>query len=203
MDLPADLVVLSTPLKPRPETSILAGGLGVRLDRMGFACGCEPMQPLVTPIPGVYLCGAVRWPVYAEQAVDQGRATAAKAAAFLLNWAHSEIDPGALSNFDLLQGKVSVGDEKQQSFSQLRQLPGPRPGISSVRTEACSRCGQCVAVCPYGACSRGADGIVSVSGGRCQGCGLCTAVCPSGAARIPEHNLALRAMLREIAPRFS
>ncbi|MFZ2448885.1 MAG: FAD-dependent oxidoreductase [Syntrophobacteraceae bacterium] len=171
MVLPADLVVLSTPLKPRPETPVLAGGLGVRLDEMGFACGSEPMRPLETPLPGVYLCGSVRWPVYADQAVDQGRAAAAKAAAFMENG--GEIIPAALSG----------------------------TGAATVRTEACGRCGQCVAVCPYGACRREGDGTVSVSDIRCRGCGLCTAVCPSGAARIPGHNVPLRAMLREIAPR--
>ena len=174
LDLPADLVALSTPLKPRTETPVLAGSLGLRLDHMGFPCGCEPMQPLVAPVPGVYLCGTMRWPVYAEQAVDQGRAAAVKAAGFLQHGPRGVID----------------------------SVTSALPGTSSIRTEACSRCGQCIAVCPYGACRRGEEGTVSVSVVRCRGCGLCTAFCPSGAARIPEHNLALLAMLREIAPRI-
>jgi heterodisulfide reductase subunit A2 len=177
--LPADLVVLSTPLKPRPQTQVLARSLGVRLDDMGFACGCEPMQPLVTPVPGVYLCGAVRWPVYAEQAVDQGRSAAVKAAAFLKGESKGEIDLSLLS------------------------FPGAWSGTAGIRADACSRCGQCVAVCPYGACRRGEDNTVSVSGIRCRGCGLCTAVCPSGAARIPENNIPLRAMVRELARKIS
>lgn len=171
--LPADWVVLSTPVKPRPETTVLARGLGVRLDEMGFACGREPVQPLASPIPGVYLCGAVRWPAYAEQAVDQGRAAAIKAAAFLNR-----------DKFEMLSSAAPAG-------------------MASIRTEACSRCGQCVAVCPYGASSRAEDGSVSVSAARCRGCGLCTAVCPSGAARIPEFNVPLRAMLRALAPRIT
>lgn len=173
--LPADLVVLSTPLKPRPETSVLTKGLGVRLDEMAFARGREPMHPLATPVPGVYLCGTVRWPVYAEQAVDQGRAAGVKTAAFLAGG--------------------SIGD--------LCPASPPGPAKAAVRTDACSRCGQCVAVCPYGASRRDEDGAVSVSAIRCHGCGLCTAVCPSGAARIPEHNVAIREILREIAPRIA
>lgn len=175
--LPADLVVLSTPLKPRPETTLLAKSVGVRLDEMGFACGYEPMQPLIAPVPGIYLCGAMRWPVYAEHAVDQGRAAAAKAAGFLRQSFSSEILPGVLS------------------------LRNGLPGVSSVRSEACSRCGQCVAVCPYGACRREGDGAVTVSETRCRGCGQCAAVCPSGAAGIPGQNAALRAMVREVAKR--
>ncbi len=176
LELPADIVALSTPLKPRPETAGLAEGLCVRLDNMGFACGREPMQPLSAPVSGVYLCGTARWPVSADRAVEQGRAAAMKAAAFL---AEGEIHRKALA------------------------LAGPVSGTASTRTEACSRCGQCIAVCPYGACRRDDDGRAVVSGARCRGCGLCAAVCPSGAARVPEHNsTALRAMLREIAPRI-
>jgi len=177
--LRAELVVLSTPLKPRPETSVLARGLGMRLDEMAFACGREPVHPLATPIPGVYLCGTVRWPVYAEQAVDQGHAAGVKTAAFLEQAGTAESHP------------------------LLSSLHGPGFMKASVRTDACSRCGQCVAVCPYGASRRDQDGSVTVSAIRCHGCGLCTAVCPSGAARIPEHNAAMREMLREIAPRVS
>lgn len=176
--LAADLVVLSTPLKPRPETSVLARGLGIRLDEMSFACGREPMHPVSPPIPGVYLCGTVRWPVYAEQAVDQGRAAGIKAAAFLK------------------QGSTHI-----DCFAPFAP-PGPGSWKAAIRTDACSRCGQCVALCPYGAGRREQDGTISVSPVRCRGCGLCTAVCPSGAARIPEHNVTIREMLRELAPRI-
>lgn len=176
LDIAADLVVLSTPLRPRPETASLAGDLGLRLDGMGFVCGTEPMQPLAAPLHGVYLCGAVRWPVSAQDAVDQGRAAAVKAATFLT------------------QGGV----DQKRLF-----LPGSQSGIASIRAEACSRCGRCVAGCPYGACRREGNEVISVSGIRCRGCGLCAAVCPSGAARIPEQDSAsMRAMLREIAPRI-
>ena len=147
----------------------------MRLDEMGFARGLEPMQPLAAAVRGVYLCGAARWPVYASQAVDQGRAAAVKAAAFL---ARGEIDPEDLS------------------------LPGAHPGTASILASDCGRCGRCVAVCPYEACRRAVDGTAVVSILRCRGCGLCAAVCPTGAACIPERcAAALRAMLREIAPK--
>lgn len=169
--LPASLVVLSTPLKPQPALEGLARMLGLRRDDLGFACGREPAAPLSAPVPGIFVCGAARWPVYAAQAADQGRAAGVKAAALLRA---GELDPAALG------------------------LPGPWPGTSAIRAAACSRCGQCVAICPYGACRRQADGSVAVSAVRCRGCGACAAVCPSGAAAIPEANgPSLRATLRE------
>lgn len=171
LDLPASLVVLSTPLKPPPALEGLARMLGLRRDGLGFACGREPVAPLSAPVPGVFVCGAARWPVYAAQAADQGRAAGIKAAVLLRR---GELDPAGLG------------------------LPGPWPGTSAIRAAACSRCGQCVAVCPYGACQREADGSVAVSAVRCRGCGACAAVCPSGAAAIPEAaGPSLRAMLRE------
>jgi heterodisulfide reductase subunit A len=175
-ELPADLVVLSTPLKPQPALEGLARMLGLRLDNLGFACGREPVAPVSASVPGIFVCGTARWPVYAAQAADQGRAAGIKAAAFL---AAGELNPSQLG------------------------LPGAWPGTSAIRAEACSRCGQCVAVCPYGACQRGEDGSIAVSAVRCRGCGACAGVCPSGAASIPESNaLALRAMLREAATSY-
>ncbi len=171
LDLPASLVVLSTPLKPQPALEGMARALGLRLDSLGFACGREPVAPLAAATPGIFVCGSARWPVYAAQAADQGRAAGIKAAALL---ASGELDPAGLG------------------------LPGPWPGTSAVRSAACSRCGQCVAICPYNACRREADGSIAVSAARCRGCGACAAVCPSGAAAVPESNgPSLRAMLRE------
>jgi heterodisulfide reductase subunit A2 len=162
-ELEASLVVCSTPLLPQPQTAPLARALGVRLDEMGFACGVEPMRPLCPPLPGVYLCGAARWPVYAAQAVDQGYAAAAKAAAFLAG--------------------------------ETVRLAGDGP--AAIDQLACSRCGACAEVCPYGACRRAEDATMTVSAARCQGCGSCAAVCPSGAARLTGRPAAtLRAMLR-------
>ncbi len=173
LSLRADLVVLSTPLKPQPALAKLAEMLHLRLDGLGFACGREPVEPLSPALPGVFLCGAARWPVTVAQAADQGRAAGIKAAAFL---AAGSLDPAGLG------------------------LPGPWPGASSVRPERCSRCGRCVAACPYGACQRQADGAVAVARARCRGCGVCAAVCPSGAAAIPETDAqSLRAMLRQAA----
>ena len=151
--LAADSLVCSTPLKPAPGAKDLAQGLGLRLDNMGFACGREPVLPLSPHLEGVYLCGSARWPATVDQSLQQGRAAAVKAAAYLR----------------------ALQPEQDQTAH-----------AAYVRQDACSRCGRCVAACPYQACSLPLDGTMQVAASRCRQCGSCAAVCPTGAARLPE-----------------
>jgi heterodisulfide reductase subunit A len=57
-------------------------------------------------------------------------------------------------------------------------LPGL---VSRIDTGLCSGCGVCLAVCPYGAISRGDNNLAVVNEALCKGCGLCAACCRSGA----------------------
>jgi heterodisulfide reductase subunit A len=54
--------------------------------------------------------------------------------------------------------------------------------ISGVRTELCSGCGMCAAVCAYNAVEIDpARGIAIVNETLCKGCGACAASCRAGA----------------------
>jgi len=55
------------------------------------------------------------------------------------------------------------------------------PQVAIVNGEACSSCGDCVSVCPYGAISLAAAGVAIVDGAGCKGCGACAPVCPEDA----------------------
>jgi heterodisulfide reductase subunit A len=170
-ELPADLLVCSTPLKPAPDTARLARGIGLRLDDMGFVCGREPMQPLEPAVPGVFICGSARWPVTVAQAVEQGSAAAMKAV-------HHVRNSGAAAASGAWSGE-------------------PLPP-AEVRGEACSRCGRCAAACPYGACVLPESGPMQVWQFRCRRCGSCAAVCPGGAAVLPADSFsAMLARIRE------
>jgi pyruvate formate lyase activating enzyme len=57
----------------------------------------------------------------------------------------------------------------------------PRPEIGFYPRD-CIRCGDCVAVCPAGACSL--ENPVRLQRAKCTGCGDCAAVCPSRALRL-------------------
>jgi len=50
-----------------------------------------------------------------------------------------------------------------------------------VDEKACSGCGTCVRICPYGAIQKDENGVVRVTSVVCKGCGTCAASCPEQA----------------------
>ena len=181
VEIPADMLVCSTPLRPSPGSGNIIKSLGLRADTMGFASGREPILPLAPHLPGVYVCGSARWPATIEQSLEQGRAAAARAAAYV--------------------GQQSTDADAARAWTvrELLSLGPDRDASARVHAQACSRCGRCVAACPYGACTLPEDGdAMRVMAGRCGRCGSCAAVCPSGAAALPGESMAgLRAAIHE------
>jgi len=56
--------------------------------------------------------------------------------------------------------------------------------VASVNEDACSGCGTCESVCPYGAITVSREkGVAEVNEVLCKGCGTCCAACPSGAVQ--------------------
>ena len=160
-----DLLVLSTPLVADPESAALTRMLEIPVDRHGFIAEVYPIHPVETRNDGVFICGTARWPVSSDQALAQGEAAAVKAASFL--------------------GRGTA------SALSMSRVPGPKLGHAQANADTCTGCGNCVAVCPYGACKLQRMGQRSVSRVikvRCKACGSCAAVCPNGAMQIPEQN---------------
>ncbi|HET6489392.1 MAG TPA: FAD-dependent oxidoreductase [Syntrophales bacterium] len=161
----SDLLVLSTPFIPDPESAALAGMFDIPVDKYGFYSEGYPIHPLETRNDGIFICGTARWPVSSDQAIAQGEAAAMKAASFL--------------------GKNTV------SALTMSRVPGGKLGHASADAAACTGCGNCVAVCPYKACrlqrmgNRSVSRVIKV---RCKSCGNCISVCPNGAMQMPEQN---------------
>ncbi|MFH1156335.1 MAG: FAD-dependent oxidoreductase [Pseudomonadota bacterium] len=66
-----------------------------------------------------------------------------------------------------------------------RDLLVPSPVTARVRDTACSRCGICIGVCPYGARYFSlTENKVKVDAAACQGCGSCAVACPNSATVI-------------------
>jgi heterodisulfide reductase subunit A len=161
----ADLVVLSTPLVPNSDNARLAQILDVEVDRYGFFLEIYPMHPLETKRDGIFICGSARWPVASDQAILQGKAVAMKAVSYLR--------------------------QDRLVASTLSRVPGPKLGHARVAPDACTGCGNCVAVCPFNACQlEKLEGryISTVNLMKCKACGNCVSLCPNGSIQIPEHN---------------
>lgn len=174
--LPADAVVLATPLVPGMDNRSLKDLLGIGLDGHGFFAETYPLHPLETRMDGIFIAGSARWPVSSEQAAAQGEGAAVKALGILG------------------QGRVSA--------LSLGRVPGRKLGHGRVEEGSCTGCGNCVAVCPFLACSlqdTGNGRLVSrVNKMRCKACGNCVSVCPNGTMQIPEHNYRMvGAMIRK------
>jgi len=173
-EIEADQVVLSTPLVANADNAKLAELFHVPLDDYGFFREDYPLHPLETRQGGVFICGSARWPVSSGEAATQGEGAAMKALAILCR--------------------------EKLSARSMSRLPEGKLGHARIEDGACSGCGNCVAVCPYEACTLQRVGGAFVSRAnkmRCRACGSCTAVCPNGTVQMPEHNArAVGAMIR-------
>jgi heterodisulfide reductase subunit A len=80
LDLPADLVVLSTPVVSQPDAEVISQLLRVPIDENGFFLeGHVKLKPLDFATDGVYLCGSARFPANVREAVAQGLGAASRA----------------------------------------------------------------------------------------------------------------------------
>jgi heterodisulfide reductase subunit A-like polyferredoxin len=77
-----DLVVLSVGMVPSASAGELARNLGVELDAYGFA-ETDPLAPLATSRPGVYVCGVFQGPKDIPETVAQASGAAAAASGIL------------------------------------------------------------------------------------------------------------------------
>jgi len=77
-----DLVVLSVGFEPSPGTRDLADRLGIELNGYGF-CRTDPLSPLSTSRPGIFVCGVFSAPKDIPETVMQASGAAAAAGGVL------------------------------------------------------------------------------------------------------------------------
>jgi heterodisulfide reductase subunit A len=84
LELPADLVVLSTPLTPAASNPELSRILKVPVDEYGFFLeGHVKLKPLDFSTDGIFVCGTARWPASIAECVEQAIGAASRASTFL------------------------------------------------------------------------------------------------------------------------
>jgi heterodisulfide reductase subunit A-like polyferredoxin len=160
--LTPDAVVLSAAMVPAAGTPELA-------ERMRCACTLEgfmleahlKLQPVDFPSEGAYLCGAIQYPKFLDEAIAQAKAAAARAASILSQ--------------DVLQvgGPIAVVDTDRCTgcLTCVRVCPYDVPVINMERVGA-----------------GGILGAAEIAAAACRGCGVCAGECPAKAIQLQHHR---------------
>lgn len=173
LGIPYDLLVLSTPMVPRPGSRELAQMLKVPVDEHGFFLEAHvKLRPLDFATDGVYLCGSAHWPAHLGEAISQAYGAAARAATIL---SKDRIRAsGVVAHVDeyLCRGCERCAGVCEYAAIDLVAFQAPRdPGTL-----------------PAGPPSFNPEGsplperlVARVNPVLCKGCGACSVVCPTDA----------------------
>ena len=145
--MPADMVILSTPLVAQPDAGELSQMLKVPLGQEGFFLEAHvKLRPVDFATDGIYVCGTCRGPADITECATQAAAAASRAA---IPMAKGYVQAEAIT---------SVVDETKCSgcgtciqvcpYGALRKND---KGLAEVIVAACKGCGCCGATCPEGA----------------------------------------------------
>jgi heterodisulfide reductase subunit A len=152
LELPCDMVVLTTPLVPRSDNDEISKILKVPLSQEGFFMEAHlKLRPVEFATDGLFVCGSARWPVEVSEAIFQGCAAAAKAAIPMrMGYVKPEaitacVDRGLCAGCGICVGLCPY------NAIELKSDNGKEG--SSVISALCKGCGTCAAACPSGAIS--------------------------------------------------
>lgn len=157
-----DALVLSAAMVPPAGTQELA-------QIMRFACTLEgfmleahlKLRPVDFPTQGAYLCGAIQYPKFIDEAIAQAKAAAARASAIL---SQDELDVG---------GQVAVVETGKCTgcLTCVRVCPYDVPTIDPELTGVA-----------------GIKGAARIAPAACRGCGICAGECPAKAIQLQHYR---------------
>ncbi len=145
MAIPADLVVLSTPLIAQEDVGNISTMLKVPVNANGFFLeGHVKLKPLDFATDGVYLCGNARFPSTIREAISQGLGAASRAAGVLSKEALYTSGVVADINADTCCGCLGCVDVCP--YGAINYMEDR--GVCQVNKVLCKGCGGCAATCP-------------------------------------------------------
>ena len=150
LDLPCDMLILSTPLIPREDNQEISKMLKVSLDEFGFFLEAHlKLRPVEFAMDGIYICGSARWPIDVSEGISQAYAAASKAAGPLRM---GYVKPEAITssvNEDICSGCGTCVPLCPFGAMELVSKDGKR--VAQAIVAQCKGCGVCGATCPSGA----------------------------------------------------
>jgi len=152
IELPSDVVVLTTPLVPRPDNADISKMLKVPLSEQGFFLeGHLKLMPVEFSTEGIYICGSARWPTDIAEGITQADAAAGKAIIPLkVGFVQSE-PITSIVNEDICSGCGTCVSVCPYSAMELQTINDIK--VAHSITALCKGCGTCGAACPSGAIS--------------------------------------------------
>ncbi|HLF87720.1 MAG TPA: FAD-dependent oxidoreductase [Anaerolineales bacterium] len=162
IEIKADLLVLSMPVVPRPETRELANLFKVPLDSEGFFLEAHvKLRPVDFSTEGVFMAGMAHYPKLLDETMIQAQAAAARAARIL---SKETMTAG---------GRVAVVDDRLCTgcLTCVRICPFGVPLIKSYLTGV----GNIM-------------GAAYIEPAICQGCGICVSECPARAIQLMHYT---------------
>ena len=167
--------ILDMPLTFEPDALVLSAAMvppaGTRDlgEMMKFACTLEgfmleahlKLQPVDFPTEGAYLCGAIQYPKFLDEAIAQAKAAAARASSIL---SQDELQVG---------GAVAVVEPEKCTacLTCVRVCPYNVPVINPALVGA----GDIL-------------GAAEIAPAACRGCGICAGECPAKAIQLQHYR---------------
>ena len=168
VEIPADLVVLSTGMKPETagDGAVLnlqyLQGNAMPTNKFGFTASNFICFPFETQRTGIYTAGAVRQTMDAYQAILDGRSAALKAMQVIDHAGTGEaVHPRS-------------GDLTYPEFF----------------LQKCTSCGRCTQECPFGALEL-VERRPKLNQDRCRRCGICMGACPVQIISFADYSVDL------------
>jgi heterodisulfide reductase subunit A-like polyferredoxin len=157
-----DLLVLSAAMVPPEGNRALAEMMRFSCTLDGFMLEAHlKLQPVDFPTEGAYLCGAIQYPKFVDEAIAQAKAAAARAAAIL---SQAELQVG---------GVVAVVEPEKCTgcLTCVRICPYDAPRIN-----------------PHLSGAGGIMGVAEIAPAACRGCGICAGECPAKAIQLQHYR---------------
>jgi len=153
VQLEADILVLSTAIRPRTESKQLAEVMRLPLDEDGFFMEAHPkLRPLDFATAGCYLCGLAQGPKFANETIVQARGAVSRAVIVLSK--KEIVAEGMVNHVDSSLCRACGECEKACCFEAIKVKEVEEGQKLAVVTEAlCTGCGACNVACPTGAAS--------------------------------------------------
>jgi heterodisulfide reductase subunit A len=156
-----DLLALSMPIKPSPNTAKLAQILGLPLSPEGFFLESHlKMRPMEFADDGIFLAGMAHYPKFIEECITHALACAGRALTFL-------------SRPTIQLGGVVAEVDQERCTGCLTCVRSCPFGIPTIRADLTG--------------VGGLGGAAYIDPARCQGCGTCTAECPARAIQLRHY----------------